>query len=231
MEDDGDTTRRRIRRPPKQYQGTISWEQAEQMVKSNEQSEKINGRRVPSSMKFDEEDVNQGDSDDDEDDNEDDDEAMAYNLEDPEDLSMDDWQEGDGNTSDEFVPDPSSSKEKRHRPGRLTGGAIDDDDDDSGEEYASSEEDNIDPVLSTNGEEVYRPPSHQQQQLQHSNDMTTTERLDRARKRRWHPPAGHGGMENPEAWKEAGQRNREMQANTRDAEDDVDIEVEGQELQ
>jgi len=226
MEDDGDTPRRRTRRPPKQFQGTISWEQAEQMVKSNEQSEKSKERRVPASMNFDEEDANEGDSDDD-----DDDEAMAYNLEDPDDLSMDDWQEGDGNTSDEFVPDPSSSKEKRHRRGRLTGDAFDEDDDDSGEEYASSEENNNDLDLRDDHEIPSQQPSQQQQQLQHSNDMTTTERLDRARKRRWHPPAGHGGMENPEAWKEAGQRKRKKQASAREAEKDVDIEVEGQELQ
>jgi hypothetical protein len=225
--EDGDTPRRRTRRPPKQYQGTISWEQAEQMVKSNEHSEKSNGRRVPASMNFEEEGANEGDSD-----GYDDNEAMAYNLEDPEDLSMDDWQEGDGNTSDEFVPDPSSSKEKRHHRGRVTEDAFDDDDIDSGEEYASSEENNIDPELRHDDVSPRRQPS-KQQHIQHSNDMTATERLDRARKRRWHPPAGHGGMENPEAWKEAGQRNRQMQAGTREAEkeSDVDIEVEGQELQ
>jgi hypothetical protein len=221
---DGDSSRsRRTRRPPKQFQGTISWDQVEQIEKSNGQAEKSNGR-IPASMNYEEDQGEQSvgnDSDD----------ALRYNREEPRDLSMDEWQEGDGNTSDEFVPDPSSSSKRRPSNdqsrvpvrGRIPNEYADSD---SGEEYASSEDNNIDPDLREDHAPI--PEST----LQHS-EMTTTQRLDRARKRRWLPPVGHGGMENPEAWKEAGERNRAQQRALREAEKDrdVQVEVEGVELQ
>lgn len=222
--DDGEGSRsKRTRRPPKQFQGTISWDQVEQIEKSNEQADRSNGR-IPASMNYDEDQGEQSNGDDSDD-------ALRYNLEEPADSSMDEWQEGDGSTSDEFVPDPSSSSKRRHdnEQGRVSGiGRISNvyADSDSGEEFASSEENDIDAVPQDDTTPI------QDSALQR-NEMTTMERLDRARKRRWLPPAGHGGMENPEAWKEAGERNRAHQMALRDAEKDRDlqVEVEGMELQ
>lgn len=139
-------------------------------------------------------------------------EGVAYNREDLENLSMDedmDDFDDDDSTGDEFVPDAGKRKHDRF------------DEEDFGSDASSDQQLDLEQINTVDAS------------MATQNELTTSQRLDRARKRRWHPPLGHGGMENFVDWKEAGQRKRELQKLARgdQEDDDADLEVEDEEIQ
>lgn len=199
----------RSRRPPKQFQGTLSWEEARDLVKSKEQDEE-NDNRIGNVMtkEAEEEEEKMDEADDHQD-------GVVYDRDDLEDLSLEEDMDNiddddDDSTGDEFVPDTSKRKHGRlHREDFSSNGSSNE------QQLDMDQPDTVDSSLALR------------------NELTISQRLDRARRRRWHPPLGHGGMENPADWREAGQRKRELQMQTEGGEndDDADLEVEGEELQ
>lgn len=201
----------RNRRPPKQFGDALSWEKVSALSRRGERE----GGEDEGGEGVDAQDIEDEAGDDS-------DAAMVDDNEDLEGMSVD----GDeGNSSDEFLPDASNPRHgKRKGIDRLRRLADDDFGSDSGEEFGLSPEEEPDDAELHASKDVDRPRN-----MYHV-ELTTSQRLNRAKKRMWVPPPGHGGLENPSDWREAGQRNRQMQ--TREHSDaDGDVELEGDELQ
>jgi general transcription factor 3C polypeptide 3 (transcription factor C subunit 4) len=209
----------RKRRPPKQYEGALSWEQARD--------------RDAESMQVDE-DESEANAEGEEQQEQDNDAEGGLDVSSQDDISMSNGDEG--STSDEFVPDEDTRLNQSRKRGRGSTGRKglqrqDEFGSDSGEEFNLSQQ--SDEAGSDVGDDqlIDSQRSLGQSQQQHS-ELTTSQRLDRAKKRMWVPPPGHGGLENPDAWREAGQRNRQMQSQgDASVQQEADVEVEGDQLQ
>jgi len=197
----------RTRRPPKQYDGALSWNEASTRVRNQGRGQE---EAEQWSETKDEDGIQEGEKE------------MEGDDVESQDMSIDGY---DGNTSDEFVPDEDVLNHV------MKSVQEDDFGSDSGEEFGNSNQSQED---SANEQEEVQdfaidPRLYPNQPIQH--EMTASDRLNRAKQRMWIPPLGHGGLENPDAWREAGERNRQLQKQAGQEEEEGEVDVEEDEIQ
>ncbi|UZJ52356.1 hypothetical protein CBS101457_001676 [Exobasidium rhododendri] len=201
----------RIRRPPKAYQGAVSWEEAESSKGLERKSLSTAGGQFP--MEGGGRGVVGRDD------------TMGEDV-DSDDISMDDY---DGNTSDEFVPDDDNRLDHLKRKSGDGKAQQDDFGSDSGEEFGSSDQ-----SLDSDGGEGGEPTVHSTSNIDPRLSQNDFERASRAKKRMLYQSLRRGGLENPEGWREVGQRNRQKQKQDRERaspEREGVVEVEESEIQ
>jgi hypothetical protein len=203
----------RERRPPKAYQGALSWEAAGRL--------KLEGRVPDGGEEYGNHQELEGVEESGK-------EVAAEDLISEDEMSMDEY---DGNTSDEFIPENDRLDQERRRAeeGRIQ---ENDFDSDSGEEFGESDrseesDENADGTLASRRDPVIDPRFSQQ-------DLETAKKQKKPTLNQF---LRYGGLENPEAWKQVGQRNRQKQKEVREArvsvspDEDGDMGVEEGELQ
>lgn len=232
----------RVRRATKRYEGTITWEEAGKVINEAGPSNARSSKKLGDNLSDDDDDDDELGGGDEEEEGE----EAEYAEEDAADqyeegsesangfddqLSLMDEDEGDGNTSDEFVPEEERpSQGGRKGKVRADRGSLGSESED--EEFDSSIDDDGDEDLQSHAR-LHEPKSDGRSLFaQQAASMSITQRLERAKQRRGNVGVGHGGMEAPSDWREAGLKNRQAQREEMQVDNaEVEVEVEGEELQ